>query len=370
MTAAAPRRRTVLQGALGLAVAGCGAPRAALRIGFLGGLSDRDAHFSREARDGALLAIEQANAAGGVRGRALQLVVQDHGGPLHEAAAARRLIDAQVDAVVGPYTSAVALRLLPLFNAARVLLLSPTLSADSLMRRADYLVCLNSSTRESAQALAQLLLARRWRSLTVLRDMRNAEATRPWSEAFAQVFAAGGGTVAQQVDFGADGPPVFGDLAQRALAVPVDGLLLLASSADTARLAQQVAQRARGLPLASTSWAANPDLIELGGRSVEGLVLVQAFDEADRSPRYRALHADYLARFGLAPSFAAASSFDAVMVLAAALQRAAPGESVRDAVLRHGPYQGVQQLLTIDRFGDTRRAVVASIVRNGRFAPL
>ena len=62
-------RRDVFLGTLSvsaLALAGCG--NAPIKIGFVGGLTGRTADLGLAGRDGALLALEQANAAGGVGG--------------------------------------------------------------------------------------------------------------------------------------------------------------------------------------------------------------------------------------------------------------------------------------------------------------
>lgn len=363
------RRRSLLglASAWACALAGCGMRGGALRVGFLGALSGRDAQPSQDARNGAQLAIDQLNAAGGVRGRPLHLVVEDYGGGReHEQAAAHRLIEAGVHAVVGPLTSAVASRVLPLFDAARMLLISPTVSADGLAGRDDYLVRLNVSTSDGMRFLATALHARGWRRATVLRDLRNAEAALPYSAHFREHFVADGGAIVQQLDFGTAGPIAFADLVRRAVAMPTDGLLLLADSVDAARIAQQAARQAPGLRLATSDWAANPDLIELGGKAVEGLVLAQPYDESHGSAYFRAIHTAYIARFGREPNFGAMSSFDAVVVLATALERAPRGEAPREAVLRHGPYPGIQQALNVDRFGDVQRAMVVHVVRDGR----
>ena len=48
-----------------------------LRIGFVGGLSGPVADLGEAGRDGALLAVEEANAAGGVGGRSIELRMHD-----------------------------------------------------------------------------------------------------------------------------------------------------------------------------------------------------------------------------------------------------------------------------------------------------
>lgn len=144
--------------------------------------------------------------------------------------------------------------------------------------------------------------------------------------------------------------------------------MAVTSSNDAALVAQQVARHAPDLPLAAI--AGSDALLELGGRAVEGMVVAQSYDRADASPLHLAFVAAYVARFGRAPGYSALASHDAVGVLAQALDKAAPGEALRDAVLRHQPYQGVQELIRFDGNGDGSRAAYFSIVRDGRFEPL
>ena len=60
---------------LGL-VSGCG-PREPVRVGFLGGLSGRVADLGEAGRNGAQIAVEEVNRAGGIDGRQIQLIVRD-----------------------------------------------------------------------------------------------------------------------------------------------------------------------------------------------------------------------------------------------------------------------------------------------------
>lgn len=58
---------------------------------------------------------------------------------------------------------------------------------------------------------------------------------------------------------------------------------------------------------------------------------------------------------------------DAASVLFDALLRRRPGESPRQALLAHGPYLGLQQQIVFDAFGDGRREVTFTEIRQRRF---
>ncbi len=59
-----------------LALSACG-PQEPLRVGFIGGLSDRNSDNGQSGQNGVILAVEQFNRAGGVAGRMVELVSRD-----------------------------------------------------------------------------------------------------------------------------------------------------------------------------------------------------------------------------------------------------------------------------------------------------
>ncbi|HWT16306.1 MAG TPA: ABC transporter substrate-binding protein, partial [Patescibacteria group bacterium] len=98
---------------LGL-VSGCG-PREPVRVGFLGGLSGRVADLGESGRNGAQIAVEEVNRAGGIGGRQVELIVRDDAqNPEKAISAINELIGARVEAIVGPMTSAMAEVVLPI----------------------------------------------------------------------------------------------------------------------------------------------------------------------------------------------------------------------------------------------------------------
>lgn len=362
--------RVVVAVAIAGLLQGCSKP-APWRIGFLSDMSQRTSDAGHEGRNAAQLAIERINAAGGIRGRQVELVAGDSGQNAASAqAGAKALVDAGVDAIVGASTSTTATAALPVVNAGHLLMVSAMASSTSLSGKDDYLVRTGPTTRDSVTAYARELAGRGLRNIAVAYDMRNAAYSQSWLNEFREAFEHQGGRITKAVGFGqisnAPNAQVVADL----LGAQVDAVLFIASAFDTAHLAQRVRREAPGMPLAASGWAATPTLMELGGKSVEGMLVIRNFNVNDSSPRYTAFLQQFRERFGVAPGFTAASVYEAFSVLAQGLERAQAGESARDAVLRHGPYDGLQQPIVFDRFGDTHRTLRFSEVRDGNFAPI
>lgn len=367
------RRRTLLAGMGALAtLGGCSRP-VPIKLGFLAGLSGRAAVTSEDGRNGTMLAVEQANLAGGIGGQPLELLVQDNGDDAQTARSAlQALVAAGVQATIGPFSSQVVQELLPLAEKAGVLMLSPTATAAVLTRQDDAFVMLSPSTRELTRAYAELLWQRGQRRLAIATatDTRNGLYAMAWRDGFSAAFLALGGVLAAQQGFASDASTAYGDVVRALLDSQPDGMVFACGSVDAVRLAVQARKQAAELPVAVAEGAGGEALIALGGQAVEGIVVGQLHDRSSRAPRYLGFVDAYQARFGRLPGYHAVLSHDAVTVLVQAQARRSRGEPLKQAVLRHGPYDGLQQPIVLDRFGDMVRRPYFVVVRGGRFEPL
>lgn len=110
-----------------------------LAIGMTAPLSGPDAAYGQGLQHGARLAVERANAAGGVGGRSLALLaLDDQGDPNHAAANARQLLDRGVMGLTGVHgshsTAAVAEVLAPAPRAAPLAALVAPATGDESLR--------------------------------------------------------------------------------------------------------------------------------------------------------------------------------------------------------------------------------------------
>ena len=127
-----------------------------LRVGLLVPLSGPGAELGSSLRDGARLAVQAANSAGGVLGVRVEIALVADEGP--DASTARRatdkLVRAGVDAVVGPASSVVAPIVLPLLRSAGVIACSPTATSLALDDFPDDQLFVRTIPSDSLQATA------------------------------------------------------------------------------------------------------------------------------------------------------------------------------------------------------------------------
>ena len=354
--------------AIGLAaLCGC-QPPPPIKVGFIGDLSARVSELAIDGHDGAQLAIEALNAQAGPRYELR----------LHDDASAARGTSGAIDAAadegdafaVGPMTSIDAQVLVAEATRRHLVLISPSANADDLRGIDDYFFRVVPSAGQGAEQLAQIAIARGLRTAAVMADGRNLG----YSEAFAKTFSARyealGGSVGSLTHDAGSQNPDNAKMAAALLSTHPQLVLLVCSAPDASVIAQQLRRLDPGLQLEVAAWAANLKLLQLGGRAVEGALVLQALDLDSQAPAYLDFRKRFIARFGNDPSQAAVFSYEAVMVGATGLLHKADDQSLRDALRAPGQWPGLQQPIVFDRFGDSMSRFRLSVVRDGRFAML
>ena len=348
-------------------LAACSPPEP-LRLGFIGGLSGPIADLGEAGRDGALLAIEEANAAGGVAGRRVELrILDDAQQPAQAVLAVETLAAEKIELAIGPMTSAMGEAALPTADRLGVLLVSPTITGSVFAGRDDHLFMVSPGVGDMTRCSAAYLYAQGWRRVAIAYDVRNRAFSADWAERFRADFAALGGSVVGEAPFASGEFSSYEMAARRMAANRPDILHFVAGAVDVVRLTQAVRNLGLEQPLSAATWAATEHLVQLGGKSVEGMVLTQLFNRDDASPRFQAFRTAFLARFKQEPGFAAVTAYDATRAALIAYAKRTSGQSLGAALQAAGPYDGLQQRWSFDAHGDATRQTFVAVVRGGRF---
>jgi branched-chain amino acid transport system substrate-binding protein len=146
-----------------------------------------------------------------------------------------------------------------------------------------------------------------------------------------------------------------------------DDPVVVANAIDTANLAQLLRKENQTLPMLAAEWAATEQLIELGGRAVQGLHVAQYFDRQGQQPGFLDFRKAFVARFGRQPGFAEVGAFDATRVVLQAERQRQGKESLRDTLRRLRRFDGLQQTIEFDDYGDASRQLYITRIDNGRY---
>jgi branched-chain amino acid transport system substrate-binding protein len=115
---------------------GCKKEAGTLKIGLEGPMTGDYAYEGQGFEKAVRLLVDQTNAAGGLLGRQIELVVEDDAGdPTQAALVAQRLVDAKVVAVIGAYNSTATEPASAIYNEAGILHITPSSTATRLTEK-------------------------------------------------------------------------------------------------------------------------------------------------------------------------------------------------------------------------------------------
>lgn len=342
-----------------------------IKVGFSGNLTGRAADVGVDARNGTLLAVEEINAKGGIKGRPIELIVKDdQNNPEVARKVAQELIDAKVVAILGHVVSGMTQAALPIVNEKNMLLISPTSVSNVFTGKDDFLIRISPSAKAVTAEFAGFAKNKVGvRNLAVIYDLANKSYSEDWHNNFREAFEAGGGRIASTYGFTSGPDNSFSAHAKRLLTGQPDGIVIIAGAVDTAMICQQIRKINATIPIFSSGWAMTNDLLSNGGTAVEGVYLSYNFDRDSNAPAYVAFRNSFEKRYGNSPGFAAKFGYESVMLLADALGKAPKldSETLKQTILRQGVFTGLQGNYKIDAFGDAEAQTFFFTIKNGAY---
>ncbi len=343
-----------------------------IRVGFSGQLTGKQSDLGVQGRNGVQMAVDEINAAGGIAGRRIELLVRDDlGTPEGARAADRALIEAGAVAIIGHMTSAQTMAALDVVEEAGVILISPTTSTTALDHLNDRFFRIVPSNVTEGRLLARRAWERHITRIVIVYDHDNAPFGQALTEAFTRQYQSLGGEVVAVITFSSSQEPNMSALASQLQDTGAEGVFIIASANDTALIAQHIRINGWSPPLFISGWAYTNILIQTGGRAVEGAELVTHFDVDSQTQPYREFVARYQERFGQPPTFAAIQSYETMMVLAQAIKKTeTQGSSLSQALVNTRDFPGLTGPITLNRYGNSVRPHYLVTVRGGKFTTI
>jgi branched-chain amino acid transport system substrate-binding protein len=347
----------------------CSGKKQPIRLGFAGGLTGTLSDLGIAGRNGVILAVEEANENGGINGRQVVLITKDDkNDPEVVQRVDRELIDVGVVAIIGHMLSTMTMAAVPLANAEKIVLISPTASTDDLTGIDDYFLRTRLSTRSETDHICEYLTDNIGsKRVVVIYDISNKAFTEQVYFNFKESYEQRGGKIVGVENFTSGAPESFFILVKQLLSNSPDCIFIITGALDAALICQQIRKMNTDITIVSSSWGMTPDLIMNGGPAVEGIIFSQPRNIQKQSDAYKSFEMTYISRFGSKPSFAAISGYDAARVVIDALYIDDSPEHLRSTILNHNVYKGIQGNLEIDKFGDAIGKRSIYTVAEGKF---
>jgi branched-chain amino acid transport system substrate-binding protein len=322
-------------------------------------------------RNGAHLAVDEINAAGGVMiegvAHRLTLVERVHPGrPDAAATAARALVNLDsVDVIVGPQISSHAIAAATIAENSQVPLITPMASNPAVTSGRSMVFRLAFLDEFQGSILARFAFdSLRVRRVVALYDEANPYCRDIW-RLFRSSFEARGGRILGEETFHTDAEADYRPQLRRLLALRPDAIVLPNYAVyDSVQVRQARELGFRGRFLGSDSW----DPIAMTQiPAADGAVVVANWDARVSGPTAQAFIARYVARFGHAPRTTAAATYDAIRLIADAATRsgARGGPALATALGRTEAFDGAVTTYRFQGTGDPQRGGVILELRRG-----
>lgn len=357
-----------------LLAVGCGEEQTeGIHLGVAGPMQQAN---GRSMHNAAIMAVEEINRDGGVRGRPLQLLVKDDRGTAEGAIeAALSLRDnPSVVAVVGHIGSAATHAAAEIYNEPGngLVELSPASSSPRISNAGPWTFRVCPTDLQHGGSLAEqahgLLGVRR---AAVLYE--NDTYGRGVLETFAAAFEQLGGTVVARDPLlpGRSSEEAQGDVdpyLERALQRGVDAILIGGQSSTGLGIIRAARERGFEGPVLGADGLTG---IRSAGPVAEGVFVSSAYLPDRPTAASRRFVEAYQKRFGELPDHRAAGGYDAVYLLARVIEDAgADRQAIRDALAEVGrtrpAFEGVTGTIAFDENGDLlRKEVAVGVVRDG-----
>ena len=338
-------------------------------VGEYGSLTGGTATFGKQTHNGVELAIDEVNAAGGVKGRKLRLVTEDDQSRQDEAATVvRKLISRdKVIALLGEVASSASLAAAPIAQEAKVPMISPSSTNPRVTQVGDFIFRVCFLDDFQGQAMARFCYNTLGsRKAAVLRDIRQ-DYSVGLANYFSEEFAKLGGTIASDQSY-SSGDSDFKAQLTAIRAAGADVLFVPGYYNDVGQVAIQARDLGLKIPLAGGDGWESPNLLEIGGQALENSYYSNHFDPSSQEPVVKEFFKKYSDRYGQAPGALAALAYDAAHLLADAMGRAPEisGTAIRDQIAVTKDWKGVSGTITMDKNRNPVKPLTVLQIKDGK----
>ena len=338
-------------------------------VGVYAALSGDQAAFGQATVQGVKLAAEEINAAGGINGRKLRLVIEDDRGNAAEAAnvVTKLITSDNVVAVIGENSSNQSLAAAPICQANGVPMISPSSTNPNVTKKGDYIFRVCFTDPYQGKALAAFVRNNlKLTTAAILKDNKN-DYSVGLAEFFAKEFTAIGGRILGEQSY------VGGDTEFRPQLTAIkrmnpEVVFVPGFYTDVGQIAIQARDLGLPQPLVGGDGWDSPVVIEIGGKSIDGSYFSDHYFVGDPRPLTQKFVTQIRQRYGKNPEANAALGYDALKVFAEAAKRAGSFDkkAVRDQIAATQNYDGVSGTISMGPERDPIKPVAMIKIASGK----
>ena len=331
-------------------------------FGEYGSFTGAESTFGVSTHEGVMMAVEEANAAGGVQNRKIRVIHYDDQGKSDEAVTAvtKLITQDRVLLVLGEVASSRSIAAGAIAQQYQIPMISPSSTNPRVTQLGDYIfrVCFIDPFQGSVMAkfAAEGLKIKR---AAIFRDIRS-DYSMGLANYFAEDFKKRGGEIVADVSYSQGDVDFKSQLTAIKKATP-EVLFVPGYYTEVGIIAKQAKEVGLKAELLGGDGWDSEKLTEIGGKAIYGAYFSSHYSHEDQNPVVQTFVKNYQEKYKHVPNSLAAMGYDAAKVAIDALKRTKEltPKAVRDAIAQTKDFAGVTGTITIN---DQRDAVKSAVV--------
>jgi len=328
-----------------------------VKIGFVGPMTGDYANYGKLMSQAVRLAAEERNAAGGVAGMPVEVVVEDSEGNIEKGQAAIEKLASvdRVNGLVGAVFSSVSIAIAPRAQAEQIVMISPSSTHADLPGMGSYIFRTVPSDALQADVagayFAKELGIKRMAVLYVKNDY-----SQGLYEGVAKSFEANGGEIVA-VETALQGDKDFKTQLTKIKGANPDAIYIPNYVAEMAQILEQAASLGVTAQFLSADGFTNPEIFDLAGEYTNGVIYTGPV-EAEVTEGSSGFVANYAAKWGVEPDSFSKNAYDGANIIMDAIEKVynekgkTDPAAVRDVVAATSGYEGVSGEISFASNGD------------------
>lgn len=322
--------------------------------------------------NGMNIAMEEINAKGGIKGKKIELVYEDHkGDPNTGVAAYRKLVSVDKVPVVITIFTGIVFAQIPVADETKTIIFSGGVQHPDFTKKSRWAFRNTTNANQEIETVAEVALRElKKKKIAVLHV--NDEVGRYYKETMERKTKEFGGEIIVVDAYENAGTDFRSQLTKVRAARPEILAILGTGTKALAQVVKQSAELGIKAQILSNSATEAADIIDVAGKAAEGIIYaIPAFDPDSKDP----LVANFVKKYkeksgGKIPDNFAGSFHDAVKILALAIEKGGyDAEKMRSVLLTIKDFPGVTGKTTFLPNGDSIKPMTVRTIKGGKFVP-
>jgi len=345
-----------------------------IKVGINTELSGAVASYGTNAANGALLAIEEINAAGGVLGKQLEPLQRDCKSVADEAmSVSAALVGEGIVAQIGPLTSGNVAGSTPVMMENQIPLLAPAATAVNVtvdektnkVRDFIFRVCYLDS--DQGRRMANFALEDLGVKTAAIYGSTSDDYATGLAKYFKEEFTSKGGTIVAEEGF------VNGDKDFRAALTKIKNanpefIYVPGYYTEVAVLIKQAREMGITCPIGGGDGWDSPDMVSVAGaEALNNTFFTNHYSVEDPDPAIQKFVEAYKAKYNKLPDSFAALGYDAARLLADAIERAGEADpiKIKEALEATKDFPGITGKMSMDENHNPVKNIVVIEYKDG-----